>query len=107
MVAEQIVGAGHSGGGGVGGGGRRQWAAQAAPRLDTRLIAAVQSRAGGRVHEAANLLQAYYGWNDELAAACATGDADAVAEAERAFRSAAVRLRQFLYSLSAAAHILV
>ena len=100
MVAERMTRADHFGSGGVGGKGAHS-------KLDTRLIAAVQSRVGGaRVHEAANLLQAYYGWGEELAFACATADADSAADAERAFRAAAVRLRRVLYSHSSTAQVL-
>ena len=105
MVAERIAGNGlNVTGASIGRGWSPSRRSAPPSRMDTRLIAAVQSRAGGaHVHEAANLLQAYYGWADELAESRAAGDDAGAADADRALRAAAARLHRFLYAISVGA----
>jgi hypothetical protein len=66
--------------------------------LDTRLIAAVQTRGGGRCHQAAGLLNAYYlcGEVYRRASCRASAEAVEVAEARRALCQSEDRLRNFL-----------
>jgi hypothetical protein len=64
--------------------------------LDTRLIAAVQRRAGASSHQAAGLLQAYYYGVTLYRRLSAGPDAAAADEARRQVLAAKVRLRQFL-----------
>lgn len=76
----------------------RQWGARlpSVTGIDTRLVAAVQTRAGARVHEAAGLLNGYYLWAKVLARAERLDDERMIQTALRQVRVAKVRLRQFL-----------
>jgi hypothetical protein len=67
-------------------------------RLDTQLIAAVQTRAGARVHESAGLLNAYRLSVDCYRLMLRKGDARATAEARVSCDQSEVRLRRFLAS---------
>ena len=64
--------------------------------IDTRLVAAVQSRAGSRVHEAAGLLNSYYLWSGVLAQADETPGDPTFAMAVEQVGEARRRLKEFL-----------
>jgi hypothetical protein len=64
--------------------------------LNTRLVAAVQTRAGAHCHESANLLQAYYFRADVYRAKLRNKGAVAAEAARRNVQQAEARLRQFL-----------
>lgn len=64
--------------------------------IDTRLVAAVQMRAGARVHEAAGLLQQYYLWANLLAKAERIHDESKLKRASLQVSAAKSRLRKFL-----------
>ena len=64
--------------------------------IDTRLISAVQTRAGARVHEAAGLLNGYFLWARLLARAERLHDQRMIETALPQVRKAKVRLRRFL-----------
>ena len=64
--------------------------------IDTRLVAAVQCRAGARVHEAANLVQAYFNLAEAHKRAARRNDPAAAEAAGRQVRAAVVNLRRFL-----------
>ena len=66
--------------------------------LDTRLIAAVQTRAGARCHRSANLLQSYYLCADAYKAKMRKGDQNASWAARQRFQESENRLREFLCS---------
>jgi hypothetical protein len=66
--------------------------------IDTRLVAAVQTRAGAKVHEAAGLLNGYYLWSDVLAQAARSHDESTLDLALPQVCAARRRLRQFLSS---------
>jgi hypothetical protein len=66
--------------------------------LDTRLIAAVQNRAGARCHESANLLHSYYMCADVYKSKLRQGNADASRAARLRFQESENRLREFLYA---------
>lgn len=70
--------------------------------IDTRLVAAVQTRAGARVHEAAGLLNGYYLWAGLLDRAERLHDQRMIETAVPQVRRAKVRLRRFLTCASAA-----
>jgi hypothetical protein len=74
------------------------------PRADflfnTRLVAAVQTKAGAHCHESANLLQAYYFCADVYRVQLRNNDAVAAEAARRSVQQAEVRLRRFLTNLS-------
>ena len=78
------------------GGAGRPWK----PEIDTRLVAAVQARAGARVHEAAGLLNSYYLWSGILSQADGTPGDPAFAMAVEQVGEAKRRLKQFLCSAS-------
>ena len=67
--------------------------------LNTRLVAAVQSRAGARCHESANLLQAYYFRAEVYRMQLRNKNSVAAEAARRSVHQAEVRLRQFLTNL--------
>lgn len=67
-----------------------------AARVDTRLVAAVQKRAGARVHEAAGLLHAYYLWVNLLSQAERVRDESMIQTASPAVSASRARLRRFL-----------
>lgn len=71
-------------------------AAAHAATIDTRLVAAVQSRAGARVHEAAGLLQEYYLWVNLLARAERLSDQSLNELAFPQMNASRARLRKFL-----------
>lgn len=64
-------------------------------KIDTRLVAAVQARAGARTHEAAGLLNRYHLWAAVLIGVRRPADSFEV-DALRQFNAAKVRLREFL-----------
>ena len=64
--------------------------------LDTRLIAAVQNRAGARCHRSANLIHSYYLCADVYRSKLRQGNADASKAARQRFQESEVRLREFL-----------
>ncbi len=64
--------------------------------IDTRLVAAVQARAGARIHEAAALLNGYYIWSELLKRALNRNDKPKAAQALGQVCSAKRQLRQFL-----------
>ena len=67
------------------------------PCVNTRLVAAVQTRSGARCHESANLLQTYYMCADVYRKRVGRGaGADAVDAARRRMQQIEVRLREFL-----------
>jgi hypothetical protein len=77
--------------------------AAASVSLDSRLIAAVQTRAGARCHRSANLLHGYYMSADAYRLKLRTGDAAAADYARRRMQLSEDRLREFLSSCSPAA----
>jgi hypothetical protein len=79
-------------------GGQWHSAAGRGDGIDTRLVAAVQARAGARVHEAAGLLNEYRLTRELLRRANDRGDENARAEHRRQLRQTEYRLRQFLSS---------
>ena len=64
--------------------------------IDTRLVSAVQARAGARIHEAAGLLSGYYVWCEVLKRAIRRDDQSKVAMALAQVCAAKRKLRQFL-----------
>jgi hypothetical protein len=64
--------------------------------LNTRLVAAVQARAGMRCHVSANLLSTYYLCADVYRSRTRNGDASAATDAWRTLKHAEQRLRAFL-----------
>jgi len=66
--------------------------------LDTRLIAAVQSRAGARCHRSANLIHSYYLCADVYRSRLRQGNADASMAARQRFQDIENRLREFLFA---------
>ena len=64
--------------------------------IDTRLVAAVQARAGARVHEAAGMLNEYRLLWELLRRARDQGDGDSLNQYRGQFRDAEVSLRRFL-----------
>jgi hypothetical protein len=66
--------------------------------LDTRLIAAIQNRAGARCHRSANLLHTYYMCADVYRSRLRQGNADASRAARLRFQESENRLREFLYA---------
>ncbi len=74
------------------GAGTRPWKGE----IDTRLVAAVQARAGSRVHEAAGLLNAYYLWSGVLAQAEKPLGNPTLPVALDQVREAKRRLKEFL-----------
>jgi len=64
--------------------------------IDTRLVAAVQARAGSRVHEAAGLLNSYYLWSGILARADRMAGDSNWAMAVEQVGEAKRRLKEFL-----------
>lgn len=70
--------------------------------VDSRLLAAVQARAGARCHEAAGLSQSYVSWAHCLHLAARRGDATALEHARRQVAEARAQLRRFLSALSPA-----
>ena len=66
--------------------------------LDTRLIAAVQSRAGAQCHRSANLLYSYYLCADVYRSKLRRGDPDATRAARQRFQDSENRLREFLFA---------
>ena len=64
--------------------------------IDTRLVSAVQARAGARIHEAAGLLSGYYLWCEVLKRAIGRNDPSKAARALGQVCSAKRKLRQFL-----------
>jgi len=71
-------------------------AGRISPDIDTRLVAAVQTHAGARVHEAAGLLNTYFLWSQLLAQADEAGNRTLAREAMGEACKAKWRLRQFL-----------
>jgi hypothetical protein len=70
------------------------------PAVNTRLVAAVQSRAGSRCHESANLLHTYYLCADVYRSRASRGGSPAAVDAAwRTLKQAEVRLREFLTPL--------
>jgi len=69
-------------------------------QFNTRLIAAVQTKAGARCHESANLVQAYYFRADVYRMQLRNKDAVAAEAARRKVQQAEVHLRRFLTDLS-------
>src|SRR3712207_2218326 len=74
------------------------FSAAATVSLDTRLIAAVQTRAGARCHRSANLISAYYVSADAYRAKLRNGDATGADNARRRLQLSEDRLREFLSS---------
>ena len=64
--------------------------------IDTRLVAAVQARAGARIHEAAGILNGYYIWAEVLKRALSRHDNSKAAIALGNVCAAKRKLRQFL-----------
>ena len=64
--------------------------------IDTRLVAAVQARAGARIHEAAGLLSGYYIWVEVLKRALSRKDDSKAAIALGNVCAVKRKLRQFL-----------
>ncbi len=83
---------GISGDAGQPGGAGRPWKSE----TDTRLVAAVQARAGARVDEAAGLLNSYYLWSGILSQADGTPGDPTFAMAVEQVGEAKRRLREFL-----------
>jgi hypothetical protein len=69
-------------------------------QFNTRLIAAVQTKAGARCHESANLVQAYYFRADVYRMQMRNKDAVAAEAARRSVQQAETQLRRFLTDLS-------
>ena len=78
------------------GAGPRASASPWKAHIDTRLVAAVQARAGSRVHEAAGLLNSYYLWSGVLAQAGRTPESPTLAMAFDQVCQAKRRLKEFL-----------
>jgi hypothetical protein len=74
-------------------------AAAVSSPVNTRLVAAVQTRAGARCHQSANLLSAYYLSADVYRKRCGRGDDAAASAAWRTFKQAEIQLRHFLTDL--------
>ena len=66
------------------------------PCVNTRLVAAVQTRSGARCHESANLLSAYYMCADVYQRRVGRGDVSAADAARQTLKQVEVRLREFL-----------
>lgn len=66
--------------------------------VNTRLVAAVQTRAGARCHQSASLLSAYYMTADVYRKRLNRGDGDAAYAARQTLRQVEQRLREFLTS---------
>ena len=66
------------------------------PCVNTRLVAAVQTRSGARCHESANLLSAYYMCADVYRSRLGRGDVSAADAARQTLKQVEVRLREFL-----------
>src|SRR5690349_6043208 len=64
--------------------------------IDTRLVSAVQARAGARIHEVAGLLSGYYVWCEVLKRAIGRNDPSKAALALGQVCTAKKKLRQFL-----------
>jgi hypothetical protein len=64
--------------------------------INSRLVAAVQTHAGARCHETANLLSNYYLSADVYRRRLGRGDRTAADAAWRTLKQAEVRLREFL-----------
>ena len=64
--------------------------------INSRLVAAVQTHAGARCHESANLLSNYYLSADVYRRRLGRGDPTAADAAWRTLKQAEVRLREFL-----------
>ena len=64
--------------------------------INSRLVAAVQTHAGARCHETANLLSNYYLSADVYRRRLGRGDRTAADAAFQTLKQAEVRLRQFL-----------
>jgi hypothetical protein len=79
-------------------GGQSRAADEDQDSIDTRLVAAVQAKAGARVHEAAGLLNQYRLTRELLRRAFERGDQNALAEHRDQFRKLKIRLRQFVSS---------
>jgi hypothetical protein len=71
--------------------------------LDTRLIAAVQSRAGARCHLSANLIHSYYLCADVYRSKLRQGNVDASKAARQRFQDSENRLREFLFAARSSA----
>jgi hypothetical protein len=69
-------------------------------QFNTRLIAAVQTKAGARCHESANLVQAYYFRADVYRMQLRNNNVVAAETARRNVQQAEVRLREFLTEVS-------
>jgi hypothetical protein len=69
-------------------------------QMNTRLVAAVQSRAGARCHTSANLLQCYYFCAEVYRVQLRNNDPVAAEAARRSMQRAEVRLREFLTDLT-------
>ena len=65
-------------------------------KIDTRLVAAVQARAGARIHEAAGLLNGYYIWSELLKRALTRKNESKASLAFGQVCAAKLKLRQFL-----------
>jgi hypothetical protein len=68
--------------------------------FNTRLVAAVQTKAGAHCHESANLLQTYYFCAEVYRVQLRSNDAVPTDAARRSVQQAEVRLRKFLTDLS-------
>jgi hypothetical protein len=67
------------------------------PCVNTRLVAAVQTRSGARCHESAHLLHTYYMCADVYRKRLGRGaGADALDAARRRLQQVEVRMREFL-----------
>jgi hypothetical protein len=73
-------------------------------QMNTRLVAAVQSRAGARCHTSANLLQCYYFCAEVYRVQLRNNDPVATEAARRGMQQAEVRLREFLTDLTWGGH---
>jgi len=68
-------------------------------QMNTRLVAAVQSRAGARCHTSANLLQCYYFCAEVYRVQLRNNGPVAAEPARRGMQRAEARLREFLTDL--------
>jgi len=64
--------------------------------IDTRLIAALQTRGGARSHEAANLIHCYLNWAACHQLGMAQADNDLTEEARQQMQVARTAMRRFL-----------
>jgi hypothetical protein len=69
-------------------------------QMNTRLVAAVQSRAGARCHTSANLLQCYYFCAEVYRVQLRNNDPVATEAARRSMQRAETRLREFLTEMT-------